>query len=448
MEITDKEILYRSNIHLTPINEHQLIDANQVKGIIEGEYGHAGIKIEEVETGAVIITGETAKKENAQNIAEATAGFAGDFVVATAGVNLESILAGKGSGAAKYSKENHRIVANVDVGGGTSNIGVFKDGRTLDTACINIGGRLIELEKHSDKITYIAEPARLILNELGLRLGVGDRITQNQLIQIATKMAGNILETISRQETTELVSKLMMTPNLRNDYKIDRVMVSGGVADFVYSDYRPVSVTDITQFGDIGPILGWAIREAFNKKGIELVKPIETIRATVIGAGIHSLEISGSTIHVHEDTLPLRNITVISPFPEGVPRDVKDISRLLRNQVQRFIVDDKSDQNLAISIKEPWEMSYEAISQLATGIIEATKGYLANHKPLIIVLEADCGKALGQTLNIALKGSSEIICIDQIQVDEGDYIDIGKPVMGGRVVPVVVKTLVFEKTTN
>lgn len=170
MEITDKEVLHRSEIHFTPLKDHDLIDAVAVAQIVENEYKDAGLTPEGIETGAVIITGETAKKENAKNILESMAGLAGDFVVATAGVNLESILAGKGSGAAAYSKEKHRVTVNVDIGGGTSNIGVFREGRTLDTACLNIGGHLIEIEKHSDRITYIAEPARAVLRESGLPL--------------------------------------------------------------------------------------------------------------------------------------------------------------------------------------------------------------------------------------------------------------------------------------
>jgi ethanolamine utilization protein EutA len=51
-------------------------------------------------------------------------------------------------------------------------------------------------------------------------------------------------------------------------------------------------------------------------------------------------------------------------------------------------------------------------------------------------------------LGVLLGEDGEIVCIDQIRVDEGDYIDIGKPLMGGRVVPVVVKTLVFESSVK
>ncbi len=443
MEITEKEVLYKSKIHITPISNHQLIDAYALKNIIEEEYKQANITPEDIETGAVIITGETAKKENAQNIIEAISGLAGDFVVATAGVNLESILAGKGSGAASYSRNNHRITANIDIGGGTSNIGVFKHGQTIDTACINIGGRLIELEKNSDKINYIAKPAQVVLNQLGLDLQVGQKVSINQLKQITEQMARSILEALGKKEMTSVTENLMMTPPLKKDYTIEKVMISGGVADYVYNNYTPISVSDISKYGDIGPVLGWAIREAFEREKIDLIKPTETIRATVIGAGIHSLEISGSTIYVNENTLPIKNITVIAPFIDGVPEDTKQIEQEIKNEVVR-LTSEGTDQYLALFLKEPKDLSYVTINNLAKAIVNAMEEYLKEKKLLIVITEADCGKVLGQCLDILLKHEVELVCIDQIHVEGNDYIDIGKPIMGGRVVPVVIKTLVFN----
>ncbi|MDK2986244.1 MAG: ethanolamine utilization protein EutA [Clostridia bacterium] len=443
MEITDREVLYRSDIHFTPILNHDLIDATAVSMIVEKEYQRAGLSSTEIDTGAVIITGETAKKENAKKILEKMAGLAGDFVVATAGVNLESILAGKGSGASSYSKEKHVITANIDIGGGTSNIGVFKEGQTLDTACINIGGRLIELEKNSDKITYITEPARRVLKECGLSLVVGEKITFGDLKKITATMAQSVLETVTTRELSSLTSELMMTPHLRLDYHIEKISISGGVADYVYNNYRPITVSDVSKYGDIGPLLGYSIRETFQSQGIALIKPAETIRATVIGAGIHSVNISGSTIHVNETTLPLRNIAVISPFPGEVPQSVEDITSIVRREVERLTLDG-SVQYLALAIKGPKTNTFTDIQVLAEGIAKGMKDYLRDKKPLILVLEMDCGKVLGQCLEIILKNSVELVVIDQVSVNEGDYIDIGKPIMGGIVVPVVVKTLVFE----
>lgn len=444
MEITEKEVLYRSQIHFTPLINHELIDAIAVSRIVLEEYQRAGMSPEEIDTGAVIITGETAKKENAQNILEVMAGLAGDFVVATAGANLESILAGKGSGASAYSKEHHRVVANIDVGGGTANIGVFQEGKTLDTACLNVGGHLLELEKGGDIITYIAQPARAVLRECGLALSPGDKVHLAELKTIAQVMAQCVVESVTTKELSDLTRELLMTPPLRLDYPVEKVMISGGVADFVYSSFKPLAVSDVTRYGDIGPILGWALREEFQKKGLELVKPLETIRATVIGAGSHSVNISGSTIHVDESTLPLRNVAVVAPFPQGAPQDPEEIGKRIKQVVGRLLADDTA-QELALAV-DPVSESWEHIQKLAQGIILGMEDYLQTQKPLIIILEKDCAKVLGQCLRIQLQDQANILCIDQVQVDEGDYIDIGKPLFGGRIVPVVVKTLVFESS--
>ena len=445
MEISEREVLYRSNIHFTPIDDHLLIDADEIARILAEEYKRAGMNPWDVETGAVIITGETAKKENAANILEAVSEYAGDFVVATAGVNLESILAGRGSGAAAYSEEHHKVFANIDIGGGTANIGVFDGGRVIDAACINVGGHLVELEKGRDTVTYVAEPAQRILNDLGIELLPGEKATQKQLISIAEKMADLCVESIVKRRPGELLDELLMTPPLKSDYSVYQVVISGGVADYVYSDFEPIAISEMTQYGDIGPVLGWAIRKKFAEAGVTLAKPLETIRATVIGAGIHSMNISGSTIHVNEETLPLKNVQILTPFPkDDMPREPDGISEMVRETVDRIHSEDP-DKILGIAFDAPAEITYACIRDLAEGLYRGMQSYLRYRGVLIVVVGADCGKALGQCLDIVSNHHIELVCVDQIDVDEGDYIDIGTPIMGGRVVPVVVKTLVFEK---
>ena len=444
MEITDKEVIHRSQIYFTPLLDHDLINAVAVSKIVETEYQVAGLTPDMIDTGAVIITGETAKKENAKAIIDALAGFAGDFVVATAGANLESIFAGKGSGAALYSAQRHQVVVNIDVGGGTSNYAAFYEGKAVDSSCINVGGHLIEFERQGDRITYISEPANIALQLTGQKLRVGERVTLPQLRPIVKALAACVVDILKHPVQTGLTKELLMTPPLQLNHPIQKVMISGGVGDYVYASNGPTTMAEVTAFGDFGPLLGWELKVNLEEAGFILEKPNETLRATVIGTGTQSVNLSGSTIHLQENRLPLRNVMVISPFTLKIPETPQGIAEAVKNEIHRLQVD-HSEGVAAIAMRGPRTMSFADINILAQGLLLGLADYLCSDKPLILVIEADCGKVLGQCINALANRPLELVCIDQLEVENCDYIDIGKPLMGGRVVPVVLKTLVFNR---
>ena len=121
MEIAQRNILYRSPVHFTPLLDEDHVDALALRDIVAAEYRSAGIDRGSVDTGAIIITGETSRKENARAVLDALADFAGEFVVAEAGPDLESVLAAKGAGAVDASARTGKTVLHMDIGGGTSN---------------------------------------------------------------------------------------------------------------------------------------------------------------------------------------------------------------------------------------------------------------------------------------------------------------------------------------
>lgn len=190
-------------------------------------------------------------------------------------------------------------------------------------------------------------------------------------------------------------------------------------------------------------MLGLALRNAIAELNIDLKKPQETIRATVIGTGIHTLNLSGSTIMTSPGVpLPLRNVPVVKPVVEDVidkPETMAErlATYLLPYQLEGF------EEPVAIALKLG-EVNFVQIQRVALAIATATKQYINSGYPLIIIVEDDCGKVLGQTLRCVLNGNKRILCLDQLNVGDGDYIDIGKPIMDDTVVPVVIKTLVFN----
>src|SRR5687768_4846059 len=64
--VTERKLLYRSPIMLTPYTTGTTIDFEKVKLFIHDAYHEAGFTSEDIDTGACVTTGEALKKENAK----------------------------------------------------------------------------------------------------------------------------------------------------------------------------------------------------------------------------------------------------------------------------------------------------------------------------------------------------------------------------------------------
>ncbi len=307
-----------------------------------------------------------------------------------------------------------------------------------------MGGRIIEIGKETEKITYITEPMKMILKDLNLNLNVGDSINSGILEKIVDKMTDILMECLFSKKLGVLTKSLLMTNPLCQDYNIDCIMVSGGVANYTYScnSHSSIDLQQVLKHGDIGPLFGQKVMKKLSLKNIKLQKPCETIRATVIGAGIQIISISGSTIYVNEDILPLKNVPVVKIFNLGIPTNIDEVSSAVKKNIKKFFHKDYMD-NIALAIPKERYLSFSDIDILAKGIVDGLSELIEIGKPIIVIMEQDYAKVLGQSLRI-LVPNTNIICVDQLQVSEGDYVDIGKFIPSGEVVPVAIKTLVFQ----
>ena len=399
MEIANREILYKGKVHFTPLSGEKLVDKEGIRALVEQEYKNAGITRQQVDTGAVIITGETSRKENAAAVLEALSEYAGEFVVATAGPDLESVLAARGAGAVAYSEKTGKTVLHMDIGGGTSNLCLIKEGKILATGCLNIGGRLLKRDK-TRKITY-RSPVLSFMGELS---------TEEEIAHLAKQMAQALEMAAGLRQPGELLSRFA-TEEVTTPWIIPKEKVvlsfSGGVADCIETDHPPLI------FGDIGPALGKAIRESLLCRG-EYILGKETIRATVIGAGCYSTMLSGSTVFYRNVQFPLKNLPV-AEFAPGV----------------------SYEETAVLSIPGEEKFSYDRVRQLASQIVQQVKGNI------YVALQADAAKALGQSLCLLLPPERTICCIDRVKLTQDSFLDIGAPV--GPALPVVVKTLILSQ---
>jgi ethanolamine utilization protein EutA len=442
IKITGKDIIYRGGIYFTPLIDRVTVDTDGVREIVGAEYVKAGIAAGDVAAGAVIITGETARKQNSEAALRSLSGFAGDFVVAAAGSDLESVLAGRGAGTADLSKAlPDKPIVNIDVGGGTSNIAVFRNGEPADTSCLDIGGRQIIIDADSRTVKYIADKTRALAERMGLGICEGKAADTAELEALCKHLAEIIAEAVFLAPKSADLGLFVTAHPLRFNLEPHGITYSGGVADFVYGGGEDGGTF---RYGDIGVLLGRAIRDCPALNRVERMLPKETVRATVVGAGSNAVNISGSTVAWNcAELLPIKNI----PIVKGTSADTSvgaSFAARLSEKIRWFADGGGGFQRIAVGFRGESNPSFDSLVRLSEQIIEGMTDYLRTGAPLIVIIENDMAKSLGNLLMNALPGT-KVIALDGISVENGDYIDIGVPVSEGRVIPVVVKTLVFGK---
>lgn len=436
--ITEKKIVYRSPVYLTPLISQEMLDGEKIREIIKREYTAAKIDPSQVKSGAVIITGESALKENAQVVIDMLSEFAGEFVVQTAGPDLESIIAGKGSGAEEFSKTYGLVVANLDIGGGTTNISVFNCGELLGQTSIDIGGRLIRYDENHN-ITYVSKRFNDVGKERKIYVVPGMIVDDNKMRLAGDFLSDVILDAIHEQHYS--LTRISTTQNSRKlnlKDRITHITLSGGIADCYYRNE-----TNLYKYNDLGVAIAQALREKFSKEGYDIVEPKETIRATVVGAGVYTTEVSGSTISYSEDVFPIKNLPVFKVGANAEAALYRGETSIALEEL-RWYMEQSQENMIGICIKGLQKVKYKELHLLSDALLEIDSVCMRNDTPLVILCENDLAKALGQLIERKKKNGKCVLCLDKIKMASGDFIDIGKPILGGIAVPIVIKTLIFD----
>ncbi len=224
--VVNREILWRSAILLTPYGSGNWIDAEQLKRFVSDAYRDAGLTSDDVQSGAVILTGEALKRRNARAIADLFAEESGKFVCASAGHNMEAVMAAHGSGAVAYSRREHKTVLNVDIGGGTTKLALVHGGQVLANAAVAVGGRLVAFGEDGE-LTRIEQPALKIAKAAGVALEPGGKLDAIERGKLTQTMADVLVSAILLQPWHDLGEDLALTAPLPEGTKIDVVTFFG-----------------------------------------------------------------------------------------------------------------------------------------------------------------------------------------------------------------------------
>jgi ethanolamine utilization protein EutA len=431
--VSKREAFYQSDILLTPYAAEEEIDAAALGKFIEAQYQTANVDPDEIDTGALILTGVAVRRKNARRIGELFARQAGKMVAVSAGDNLETVMAAHGSGAAARSIRDKATVMNVDVGGGTSKIAVCTEGRVTDLTALDVGARLVCLDAEG-RIERVEEAGRRFAAELGIDVALGARLAPEGARALAALMADRLFEAMGGGAP----AGLLRLDALSSRATINEVTFSGGVAEYIYG-------REAQTYGDLGVLLAQEIRVRADAWNAKLAPASEGIRATVIGASQYTTQVSGSTIYVSPlEALPLRNVPVIAPSfaLDAEEIDSAAVAAAIKAVLKRL---DLAEADTPVAVFVPWRGSatFQRLDAFCEGVADGLAGNLADHHPLVLAGDGDVGGLIGIHFREELQLDNAIVSVDGLELKEFDYIDIGAMLPNSGAVPVVIKSLIF-----
>ncbi len=433
--VVERTLLHQSDVLLTPYSGDNEIDADALGTFIAQQYAAADITPEDIDTGALILTGVAVRRSNARAIGDIFSAQTGKFVVVSAGDGLETTLAAFGSGAVTRSAKGNIRVLNVDIGGGTSKLALCEGGAIRHISAVDIGARVIAFDENR-RITRIEEAGHHFAGRAGVPIALNATLTEADARKIAGTMIDCLFEAMQGGEMQPQTIALHRLPPLPAGDPPDVVTISGGVSEFFYAEEEQ-------SFSDLGPLLAATLREKLAGWPPRLEVPQQGIRATVVGASQYTVQVSGSTIYVEPlGLLPVRNVPVIKPqlaFDDEIDADA--IAEAVRDALSRL---DLADGESPVGLCYEWQgsASYGRLDGFCRGIAEGFQPILTRGHPLILVGEGDIGGLVGMHCREDT-GIANVVSIDGIKLDEFDFIDIGAILETSGAVPVVIKSLVF-----
>ena len=438
--VAERQTLYLSPIHFTPYTAgRERIDDQALGRLVDAAYQEAGISPDHVDTGAIILTGEAIRRDNARAIADLFAAQRGNFVCASAGHNFEALLSAHGSGAVALSAERPGRVLNVDIGGGTTKLAVAEQGKVLSTAAFHVGGRLLATEEAG--IVSVLEPGgQALARQVGFELQIGDRVAAEQIERLADQMAVAVLALVHDEKPAAEFEQLWLTPALGGAKSYDAVVFSGGVGEYVYGK-------ETKSFGDVGASLGKALQRRIRNGALAWpVAPArECIRATVMGAAQHTVQVSGNTIYrSNDDLLPRKNLQALRPAVDLSDKiDAPVLAQAIASHFQIFDLKE-GDAEVALVFRWAGPPAAIRIAAFCRGLMEGLPRTLASGRPIYLVFDHDLAGSVGTILNNDFAVKNDILAIDGITLRDFDFIDIGKVLEPSGTVPVTIKSLVFR----
>lgn len=443
MAFSEPCIVFRSEPVFTPFIK-QSIDTNKIHSLIQHWLLQSGLTPNQIFSGGSIITGLAARSDNASALSKQIISIVGDSVIATADDPcLESWLAFMGSCSvlSRYHSALHFL--NLDIGGGTTNAAIGVNGDVLTTGCYFIGARHIQFIPGSYQVLALSDIGLALLQSLNISANVGDTLTSEQR-SVILDFYVSALEAIVLNDTDFFTTvngqrhcqvALDMEPQTKTNSRPTssanarpklnpKITFSGGVGELIYQYNAKKPLPDTTYFGDFGIDLAIAItKSTILAKDLNRYIPENKGRATVYGLTLHSTEISGHTIYLPNlSTLPLNDIPVIAKLSLDSTDEMWQNAFNLAAHRQLGACIQLIDLNTTTSLH-----ALDIIKLLALKIKHhyALSGY-ADTQALLILVEENIGKVLGNYISGWGQSMQNLIVIDEVPHRDAHFVNVGR----------------------
>ena len=425
MALQEPVLLFRGEPVFTPF-AGDAIDEQAVQQLIEGWLAEAKVAPQALFSGGVIITGLAAQRNNAQALAQLVGGLIGNVLITRADDGgLESWLAFMGSCSALSRFHSEQPILNLDIGGGTTNAALGLAGNVLANGCHFIGARHFQCVPGSYQLCAISSFGQILLDELGIHISLGDVLSAVQrkaiiswyiaALEAIVSADSDFFKSTAGQHTEQLALHL---PVLN---KPPIVTFSGGVGELLYRHLQGETLPGTTHYGDLGIDLALAIAASPRLVGdANRLVPENRGRATVYGLTLHNTEISGTTLFLpRPQSLPLKDLPIVARLPT---------SASLAQLVDAITLAARSEGGACLQLLDDGAPPrLDDIRQLGARLASAiAQVEVSADWPLVLLLESNAGKALGNYASDWGRLPCNLVVIDEVRERHAHFINLGK----------------------
>ena len=99
----------------------------------------------------------------------------------------------------------------IDIGGGTTKLGLVQNGELVATAAVHLGGRLMVVDE-KNMLTRLDPAGAYLAKQAGFNWKLGDQVTRQELATVAHWMADALVRVLSQTFSSEDLSNLFLKP--------------------------------------------------------------------------------------------------------------------------------------------------------------------------------------------------------------------------------------------